>query len=518
MKNFKLTKRRVAGLAIVLAIASLGIFAGTYAKYVSTVDLGNKPDQNAQVAVWHVGEPVSIGNLFSPYYYNASYSSDGSDLRNSGHGTYNSKEDTVFNNSGGDNPGNLIAPGTKGEKSFRIQDNVKSVEGSSVPVGTGNTEVSYIVTFPALEGEESRVTFEDDTDNYLKNHLKFKLSIDGTEKTADWVNGDGLNDALDDVEFRYDSSGLNAEVKIEWEWPFDNGNDTSDVAAAAAKTTVAVNFGTVRYEQVDNNTVPEAGDDYSFAGTTWRVLKVKGNKALILKVDALTAAEAGIDTDTNTTYADVPFLSETAVSKSGVSDAEGLDAGNTNGYHGYYYFDSDGSNGYEDSGSASYIGQDDLKYKYGLKGAIDYYYNYTIALTSDSDRVQAVKLNDPTFDKFKAVFDISATFNNWGWSSYYADKRFATTIGGSGSSKQAFALSYGDINSTDGAGENYFSLLNFTKNDPNYFWLRSAGYDNMNGSDIDTFGAGYVYENYFNCSIAVTFSLPVRPALWISLS
>ncbi|MDR1567929.1 MAG: hypothetical protein LBS33_04560, partial [Streptococcaceae bacterium] len=261
MKNFKLTKRRVAGLAVVLAIASIGIFTGTYAKYVSTLDLDdNATDQDAQVAVWHVGEPVSIGNLFSPYYYADSYHSGESDLGNSGHSSYfktsgSKSGDTVFNNpTDTADPENLIAPGTRGEKSFRIQDNVKS--DGSTPVGSGATEVSYTVKFPALDSAGSRVTFDGSSAEYLKTQLKFKLFINNIPQTSGWVTATVLDTALSNVTLYYDSDGLDDEVTIEWEWPFDDTDgsgtyDSSDVAAAAAQTTVAVNFGTVRYEQVD---------------------------------------------------------------------------------------------------------------------------------------------------------------------------------------------------------------------------------------------------------------------------
>jgi hypothetical protein len=304
---------------------------------------------------------------------------------------------------------------------------------------------------------------------------------------------------------RYDSAGLNALVKIEWEWPFDSETtpgeyDSSDGAAAVAQATVAVNFGTVRYEQVDN-TVPKAGDDYIFAGTDWRVSKVEGNKALIIKSAALTGVESGINDSTNAV--EIPFLSATAVSKSGSGSELGLDAGSTDGYRGYYFFDRDGSNGYEDSGAAIYSGDSDPKYKYGLKGAIDYYYNHTLKAYENS--ILAVDLHNPTLEKFnQGDLFVDWTYSSGDWTSWYCDTRFATTYS-VGGTKQAFALSYGDINKTMGATGKTSSLLGFVS----YFWLRSAG---------PSYNAGVVYGGVFSYLSGVDKSLPVRPALWISLS
>ncbi|MDR1567609.1 MAG: InlB B-repeat-containing protein [Streptococcaceae bacterium] len=265
---------------------------------------------------------------------------------------------------------------------------------------------------------------------------------------------------------------------------------------------------------------PVAGDGYRFADTDWRILKVEDDKALIIKIDALTAAEAGIDMDVSTPYADVPFLSDTAVSKSGL---DGLDAGERNDY----YFDSDGSNGYEDSGGASYESDSDPKYKYGLKGAIDYYYNHTLKDKFDS-KILAVDLNNPTLSEHIDKTDTgegaysgssSDAFDNGYWTSYYRDKRFSTSLSAVGNDfkKQAFALSYGDINKTMGAvytvGPSYLDVIlgygSESFPEPNYFWLRSAG--------AHFFYAGSVLNGNFGGYERVYDNQPVRPALWIKL-
>jgi hypothetical protein len=245
-----------------------------------------------------------------------------------------------------------------------------------------------------------------------------------------------------------------------------------------------------------------AGTEIPFAGSGWRILKVNGNKALIIKIDALTELEA-YGSGATDGYVEVPFLSNTAtgVAGDGDNEEEPLGAGERDNY----YFDRDGSNGYQDSG---------LQPGYGLKAVIDYYYNHTIAQTDDSNRVQSVNLNDPTFDKFKAAFDTNATFDNWWWGyygGYYTDTRFATTVGtGDGFKQQAFALSFGDVNTITPKGSTESKLLNFPESNVEIFWLRSAGYEPD--------GAGAIFGHAFTYVGIDGYTLPIRPALWISLS
>ncbi|MDR1567848.1 MAG: hypothetical protein LBS33_04145, partial [Streptococcaceae bacterium] len=247
------------------------------------------------------------------------------------------------------------------------------------------------------------------------------------------------------------------------------------------------------------------------------------NKALIIKSAALTGVESG--TSDSTSAVSIPFLSETAVGALPAGAAQ----------RGYYYFDSDGSNGYQDSGAASYSGDSDPKYKYGLKGAIDYYYNHSLKAYENS--ILAVDLHDPDFDTFKAGFNPETgnkdTYNTWegaAFTGYYKDIHFATTYS-SGGTKQAFALSYGDLNRSidsseeitliDGSGlsfnTSYSKLLDFSGGDGSVmdiFWLRSAG--------MEFASAGTVYNGIYS-SVPVfmnadEFPTRIRPALWVKLN
>ncbi|MDR1567878.1 MAG: hypothetical protein LBS33_04295, partial [Streptococcaceae bacterium] len=254
------------------------------------------------------------------------------------------------------------------------------------------------------------------------------------------------------------------------------------------------------------------------------------NKALIIKSAALTGVESG--TSDSTSAVSIPFLSETAVGA--------LPAGYNSNQRGGHYFDSDGSNGYQDSGSATYTGSDDPKYKYGLKGAIDYYYEHTLKTYQDS--ILAVDLHDPDFDSFKAGFPLTDDdyktydehddYDNWSgfwYEGLSADTRFATTYSSAGT-KQAFVLSYGDLSRTTsekkwidyGAGSvevSYSKLLDFLGGDGSVmdiFWLRSGG---------DAWSAGTVINGAYSDSLILdikwnveNFSTRIRPALWVTLS
>ena len=250
---------------------------------------------------------------------------------------------------------------------------------------------------------------------------------------------------------------------------------------------------------------PEIGETVTFAGTDWRILKLdmdeepsNGNQALVIKEQALTAQETGdgnimVQFDTTATNWDSP-----------------------------YFHDDTTSTGYGES---------------HLKDVIDSYYNMAIAPTY-SNYVLPVDLDLPNWSRYQNAGLVpysgtSLAYNNWywqDWQSYYTDNRFPTSLTPLTTIKQqAFALSYGDIQSLDkstfyddnlnwnsNANQSdtgyYSTLLDFTAIDANYpyFWLRSAGryYCGAGAVSLGDFGHGNdVYQ-----------ILPVRPALAIQLS
>jgi hypothetical protein len=254
------------------------------------------------------------------------------------------------------------------------------------------------------------------------------------------------------------------------------------------------------------NTAP--GSEITFANAQWRILAtdiddtVAGNQALIIKVDALKDTEMGTGNTGNITT--LKFLSPTAVGA--------LPAGSSVSKRAYYYFDSDGSNGYEDSG---------LQSDFGLRGAIDYYYTHSIANDTDDQYVNAVTLNDPDLDAWNFDNGLEWTYGalpagNVYFNDYYKNTNYKTTLG---STKQAFALSYGDINSYMSLSSEYkTSLLHFSSASGKHYWLRSpANRYNEVGAIYDNYNESGESLGELNYHSGMTSSLLVRPALVINI-
>jgi uncharacterized repeat protein (TIGR02543 family) len=255
----------------------------------------------------------------------------------------------------------------------------------------------------------------------------------------------------------------------------------------------------------DDGTLGTQFDRVWLSNSWWRILKAdmdtdatNDNQTLILKEQALTAQETGdgsidVQFDKKATTWDSP-----------------------------YFHDDTTSTGYGES---------------HLKEVIDSYYNTSIAPTY-SNYVLPVDLDLPNWARYQNAGLVpnsgtSLAYNNWywqDWQSYYTDSRFPTSLTPLTTLKQqAFALSYGDIQSLDkstfydnnlnwnsNANQSdtgyYSTLLDFAAIDANYpyFWLRSAG--------VDCYFAGAVYYGDFSLYNTVYYSLPVRPALAIQLS
>ncbi|WP_460053887.1 hypothetical protein, partial [Pseudolactococcus yaeyamensis] len=192
------------------------------------------------------------------------------------------------------------------------------------------------------------------------------------------------------------------------------------------------------WKKVPGVKVPDTkpGTEFEFAGSQWRILDTDMNdnssdglQALVIKVESI---------------GDSQFIS---------------DSNRTT------YFSSAGTNGYEDSAAG------------GLKQIINAWYTTTIANNPTLEVVvQKVDLNNPSLAEFNATNNLSWTYDSGGWSDFYQDTDFATTLDASGR-KQAFALSYGDIHGHMAVpeAENKTPLLYFSSNGNNSFWLRSAG-------------------------------------------
>ncbi|MDR1568007.1 MAG: hypothetical protein LBS33_04965 [Streptococcaceae bacterium] len=285
MKKWEINKRKIASIGVLGAIATIGIFAGTYAKYVTVLDLPgtDATDQSARVAVWNVDRDSRINaKLFSPYYYGAS-GSDGS-YTDSGHDSLDaSGNDTVFANSADHN---VIAPGTHGYKTIRI-----SNKGDS---DKGTTEVTYKLVVG--ETAPSASFGGNDIENLLANTaLKFAILTDiatdsgtGVPTVTSWGTGDtnatytkidsggdgniqwiSIASALESM---YGASNGGAildnvtkikDIVVLWKWDFERGTESTEKSTNNSKETalatqtaasipsISINFGTMKAEQVD---------------------------------------------------------------------------------------------------------------------------------------------------------------------------------------------------------------------------------------------------------------------------
>ncbi|SFZ74737.1 LPXTG-motif cell wall anchor domain-containing protein/Listeria/Bacterioides repeat-containing protein [Lactococcus chungangensis CAU 28 = DSM 22330] len=240
----------------------------------------------------------------------------------------------------------------------------------------------------------------------------------------------------------------------------------------------------------DDGTLGTQFDRVWLSNSWWRILKAdmdtdatNDNQTLIIKEQALTDQETGdgsIDVQFDTTA--------------------------TNSTSPYFHDDST-STGYGES---------------HLKAVIDSYYNTAIS-PINSNYVLPVDLDLPNWSRYQNAglgpnSGTSLAYNNWywqDWQPYCTDNRFPTSLTPLTTLKQqAFALSFGDIQSLDkstfSATGDYSTLLDFTAIDANYpyFWLRSAG-----GNCYDV---GAVFDGSIDFA-GVYVSQPVRPALAIQL-
>ncbi|MDR3189847.1 MAG: hypothetical protein LBT80_01420 [Lactobacillaceae bacterium] len=192
-------KMKIAAVTVAIAAAGAGAYIAqeTNAKYTT----GGNGQDSARIAKWHI-DPSEISiSLFSQNYENGD-----------GDVTVASKTTDA-----------VIAPGTTGEKviDFNDLDNYKL------------TEVAY-----AVKLADAKIT------NKFGARMTYALKV-GTKPTIGNLNGEQLQDALDDVTLNFDASGNptgaenNGTVKISWEWNFEgpySSDDAYDTYLASDKS------------------------------------------------------------------------------------------------------------------------------------------------------------------------------------------------------------------------------------------------------------------------------------------
>ncbi|MDR1605781.1 MAG: hypothetical protein LBS41_01575 [Streptococcaceae bacterium] len=337
---------------------------------------------------------------------------------------------------------------------------IKTGEDLKIPPGN-------VLSVALTAGRSQKLTTADD--------------IEGISYTVNKNDSEGDEVAPDGIRFIRVSAGA-------------TGDPVSQVLHFAASGTPKFSGTYTGTADFTITVAPEAGEEITFAGATWRILNpdidatVPGHQALIIKQEALSEKEMSDDGATGT---------DTPGAASLFSDSQAN------------YFDSNGDNGYDHS---------------LLKHEIGNYYAHFIANTPEAQYVNGVELNNPTFEAFKnkvvaegeaPFISAEATASSWGCTSWYKDERFATTLG---STKEAFALSYGDIHSyldsETFTGDLSAPLLDFRTFLPPRYWLRSPG--------TNTAQAGLIYnanmKNSVNTTTVDASKLKsVRPALVVTL-
>ena len=247
------------------------------------------------------------------------------------------------------------------------------------------------------------------------------------------------------------------------------------------------------------------GQDFIWNDAIWRVLNTTASSSslrLVIKFSALMEDEVtavmpsfGLENGTGIDFPEVTVEDALRVhfhSQDGPVDTDDE----------MYFFNSSSDDGYGRS---------------RLKSVIDAYYNHL----ADKTAVEAVTLNNPNWAQFTGTgyLGTRVSYSNWEWSKdsednnksrAYRDARFETTLGGT---KQAFALSYGDIHGAIGVpttpGNTIVELLRFNGSSNDRFWLRSTGSVTKNVGTISNgmiSAFGLTQSSYF-----------VRPSLYLTV-
>lgn len=188
-------------ITVFVAIFSLTLVSGTWAKYTSTVSGAD----NAKVAKWEwkVSDlEVKQGMTSTNFKF---------DLFNTIKDTAGADETDVKEN--------LIAPGTSGEFSFNI-------------ANLSEVNAKYYITFEVTQDATAP-----------KVPLKFKLNdaADWSDKLTGIAEGDAVSIAME--------TGTGS-VKVQWQWAFEGGDDATDTTIGFAAPNVIVN-ATLVMVQVD---------------------------------------------------------------------------------------------------------------------------------------------------------------------------------------------------------------------------------------------------------------------------
>lgn len=197
-------KMQILGILMVAVVITSYSVSGTYAKYVSKIDLSDE----ARVAKWEIGlndESMETLSLFKKSY---TFDEDGIVVESL-------KDDKV------------VAPGTHGQYTFALKGTLETAFTLTV-----NATLSDNIVLPA--GTEYK---EDGVVKTLENdYAPIQYSLDGTT----WMNAEALQTELNALYSTEGSKNVYApqtiegkgEVTIYWKWAFD----ATDTAVAEGFT------------------------------------------------------------------------------------------------------------------------------------------------------------------------------------------------------------------------------------------------------------------------------------------
>ena len=202
---------RVAVLMLALTLLTCCFVGSTFAKYTSTAS----GTASVTVANWEInvgpdGDTVDITGADSITF-----------------ALFNTINDTKDHNDEADVKDNMIAPGTEGSFTFKIE-NASDVNAQY--------KVDFFV-YTMDGGNKVAATFP--------TNFVFTTKNGGATVTNDPVN------SLTDIEFTAINMGGTASVQIDWAWAFETTDgDADDTADGIANKTIYVD-ATIVVEQVD---------------------------------------------------------------------------------------------------------------------------------------------------------------------------------------------------------------------------------------------------------------------------
>lgn len=185
----------ILGVLLMAVIATSYSVSGTYAKYVSKIELADE----ARVAKWEIGmdqEEMKNLNLFKSSY---TYDKDGIVVK-----ALTSEDD------------NVVAPGTHGQYTFALTGTLETAFTLDVKA----TVSDNVVLSAGTKYTENKVEKTLD-----KDYAPIQYSLDGTN----WMNAEALEDALNALYSTDGSKNVYApqtiaakgETTIYWKWAFD---------------------------------------------------------------------------------------------------------------------------------------------------------------------------------------------------------------------------------------------------------------------------------------------------------